>query len=103
MSRVEERRARDATLVDVIFATVPLHRTRRYYPRYDRVTNRAVYHKNSPSSPLYAASAGRNLSDTPFMQYLSPVRSRGPSSKTCPRWPWQLAHRTSVRGRNTME
>src|SRR3954470_14257475 len=40
--------------------------------------------------------AGSNFSDTPFMQYRSPV-GPGPSGKTWPRWPPQRAQLTSVR------
>src|SRR5688572_30466509 len=36
-----------------------------------------------------------NSRETPFIQYRSPV-GRGPSSKTCPRWPLQRAQCTSV-------
>ena len=37
-----------------------------------------------------------NFSDAEFRQYRSPV-GRGPSSKTCPRWPSHRAQRISVR------
>jgi len=64
-----------------------------------------AHSRHQPTHPrfIFYASSGLNFMLAPFMQYLSPVLSRGPSSKTCPRWPWQFAHRTSVRGRKTME
>lgn len=42
------------------------------------------------------ASSGVKCMATPFMQYRWPVGC-GPSLKTCPRWPSQSEHRTSVR------
>ena len=46
--------------------------------------------------PPHALLPGTNSSDTPFMQYRSPV-GLGPSGKTCPRCPLHLTQWTSVR------
>ena len=47
---------------------------------------------------MAAVSAGLKLSAAPFMQYRWPSGG-GPSLNTWPRWPSQVAQRTSARGR----
>ena len=51
------------------------------------------------SSPAPSQALGTNSSDTPFMQYRSPV-GLGPSGKTWPRCPLHFAQWTSVRRMN---
>ena len=48
-----------------------------------------------PCTPI--SSFGTNLSAAPFMQYLSPPLSLGPSSNTCPKCESDIAVLTSVR------
>src|SRR3954466_3309644 len=45
---------------------------------------------------VYPAALASKSSEQELMQYRSPV-GPGPSGNTCPRWPPQLAHMTSMR------